>query len=63
MRRLGCLTPLGLIAGLITVLIVVGVALAGQAAMRLRMRSTSCVQSQSVCQITSRMLELTLCFR
>ena len=33
MRRLGCLTPLGLIAGLITVLIVAGVALAGRAAM------------------------------
>src|SRR5512136_3120942 len=33
MQRLGCLTPLGLIAGLITVLIVAGVALAGQAAM------------------------------
>ncbi len=33
MRRLGCLTPLGLTAGLITVLIVAGVALAGHAAM------------------------------
>jgi hypothetical protein len=33
MRRLGCLTPLGLIAGLITVLVVAGAALAGRAAM------------------------------